>query len=657
MAGASGAGREDPRERLRRRVAALPPEPGVYLLRGARGRVLYVGKAANLRSRVRSYLSASGDGRPQMPHLVERVAEVEVVVTRSVKEALLLENELIKRHRPRFNVRLRDDKQYLALRLDPREAWPRLTSVRRFARDGALYFGPYDSSQAMREATRNLRRIFPLRSCSDAVMRDYARRGRPCLEYQLRRCAAPCCGRVDEAAYRELVQGTVLFLRGRPGDLLRELRSRMERAAEELRFEEAARLRDRIAAVERTLERQPIVGDPGVERDVFGLAREGGEVYVQGLHVREGRVVASTGFAFSDVRVDDGEVVGAFLSQYYAGGSPRPVPGEVVVREAPPGDQGVEELLRELRGRAVRLRTPRRGTGRELLELAERNAELALRARLAARESLEGALRELAEAVGLPEPPRRIECYDVSNVAGVLAVASRVVFEQGEPVPAAWRRYRIRSAEPGDDYACLREVFRRRLARREEDPLPDLLVVDGGRGQLGVVCAVLRDAGLEVPALGLAKEREGEGREARVRRSGGLKAERIFLPGRRNPVRLPPTSRALLLLQRVRDESHRFAIGFQRELRRKAQRVSVLEEIPGIGPRKRRALLRTLGSLRAVREADVGTLRGVPGISAADAERVRRFLGALDQPAEELPCSGDAVSAAVPGDEEGAGVS
>lgn len=629
MARHAGAAPEDAREGLRRRVASLPAEPGVYLLRSARGRVLYVGKAANLRSRVRSYLSASGDGRPQMPHLVERVADLEVVVTRSVKEALLLENELIKRHRPRFNVRLRDDKQYLALRLDPRETWPRLTQVRRFARDGALYFGPYDSSQALREATRGLRRIFPLRSCSDAVMRDYARRGRPCLEHELRRCAAPCCDRIDAASYRELVQGTVLFLRGRGGDLLRELRGRMERAASELRFEEAARLRDRIAAVERTLERQPIVGDPGVDRDVFGVAREGGEVFVQALHVREGRVVGSSGFGFSDVRVDDGEVVGSFLSQYYGGGSPRPVPGEVVVREAPPADQGVEELLRELRGRAVQLRTPKRGTGRELLELAERNASLALRARLAARESLEGALRELAGAVGLPEPPRRIECFDVSNVAGVLAVASRVVFEDGEPVPAAWRRYRIREAEPGDDYACLREALRRRVARQAEEPLPDLLVVDGGRGQIGVVSAVLRDAGVAVPALGLAKERDGEGSAARVRRSGGLKAERIFLPGRRNPVMLPPSSRALLLLQRIRDESHRFAIAFQRELRRKAQRVSVLEEVPGIGPRKRNALLRSLGSLRAVREADAERLRRVPGISAADAERIARFLRAL----------------------------
>ncbi len=651
MAGRAGPGAEGAGERLRRVVSALPSEPGVYLLRGAGGQVLYVGKAANLRSRVRSYLNASGDGRPQMPHLVERVADVEVVVTRNVKEALLLENELIKRHRPRFNVRLRDDKQYLALRLDPRETWPRLTQVRRFARDGALYFGPYDSSQAMREATRDLRRLFPLRSCSDAVMRDYARRGRPCLEYELRRCAAPCCGRVEEAGYRELVEGTVLFLRGRAGDLLRELRERMERASAELRFEEAARIRDRIAAVERTLERQPIVGDPGVERDVFGLAREGGEVFVQTLHVREGRVVASGGFGFSDVRVDDGEVVGSFLSQYYGGATPRPVPGQVLVREAPPADQGLPELLRELRGRAVRLRTPKRGPGRELLELAERNAELALRTRLAARESLEEALRELARVAGLPKPPRRIECFDVSNVAGVFAVASRVVFEAGEPVPAAWRRYRIRDAEPGDDCGCLREVLRRRVARKQEEPLPDLLVVDGGRGQLGVVGAVLRDAGISVPALGLAKERAGEGRGARVRRSGGLKAERIFLPGRRNPLLLPPSSRALLLLQRIRDESHRFAISFQRELRRKAQRISVLEEIPGIGPQKRRALLRHLGSLRAVREADPATLREVPGISAEDAERVGRFLRALQGSGGEASRQQPAGPAAV-GEEE-----
>jgi len=301
------------------RLEALPTEPGVYLFKSERGRVLYVGKAQNLRTRVRSYFQAGGDGRIRVPPLVERTRDVDVVVTRNVKDALLLENELIKQHKPPFNVRLRDDKQYLALRLDPRETWPRLTQVRSFKRDGAFYFGPYTSSVAMREAVSNLRRIFPLRSCSDGTFRDYARRGRPCIEFEMKRCVAPCCDRVEPEAYAELVEGTALFLRGRSDELVGLLRRRMAEAAEAQRFEEAARLRDRIGAVEHTVERQQIVAAERVDRDVFGLARRGGEVELQVLHVREGRVVGAAGYGFSDVRLDEGEVVGSFLGQYYVG--------------------------------------------------------------------------------------------------------------------------------------------------------------------------------------------------------------------------------------------------------------------------------------------------------------------------------------------------
>ena len=315
---------------LRERVESLPKGPGVYLFESERGQVLYVGKAQNLRSRVRSYLLPGGDGRAQIPKLVERIADVKVLVTPTVKDALLLENELIKQHKPTFNVRLRDDKQYLALRLDPREKWPRLQMVRRFRRDGAQYFGPYTSSSSMRASVSNLRRIFPLRSCSDAVLKDYARRGRPCIEYEMKRCSAPCCGRVGEEDYAELVQGTELFLRGRSEQLMTTLREKMEEAAEQERFEDAARLRDRIGAVERTVEQQQIVGERLIDRDVFGLARDGGEVELQVLHVRDGRVVGAAEYGFSDVRLDDGDVMGSFLGQYYGGDAERPVPGEVL---------------------------------------------------------------------------------------------------------------------------------------------------------------------------------------------------------------------------------------------------------------------------------------------------------------------------------------
>lgn len=631
---------------LAERVAALPTGPGVYLWKNARGRALYVGKAQNLRSRARSYLRAGGDGRLRMPAMMGQAADVEVVLTPSVKDALLLENELIKRHKPPFNVRLRDDKQYLGVRLDPRERWPRLTPVRRFRADGASYFGPYTSSQALREALSNLRRIFPLRSCSDPVFRDYARRGRPCIEFEMKRCLAPCVGLVEEAAYAELVAGTALFLRGRSDELLKELQARMAAAADAERFEEAARLRNRITAVEKTLARQQIVSERGEDRDVFAFARRGGELELHGLSVRGGRVAGHDAWSFSAVEIGDAEALGSFLGQYY--GTPDRVPArEVLVSLEPEGGAALAELLAERAGRRVALRVPRRGAGAELVAMAAENAALRLAQRLEARASVVAAAAELQERLGLARLPRRIECYDVSTLAGTLAVASRVVFEEGRPDKSGWRRYRIREAAAGDDLACLREVMARRLAKREREPLPDLLLVDGGRGQVAVVAAALRDAGLACDVVGISKEREGEGpasvaargaggaRALRVKRSGGLKAERLHLPGRKDAVLLPPASQGLLLLQRVRDEAHRFAIEFQRSLRQRANLASILQEIPGIGPAKRRALLRTLGSLRAVREATPERLAAVPGVGPGDAQRIRVFFADLERLAAE----------------------
>jgi excinuclease ABC subunit C len=637
---------------LLKKVEALPSSPGVYQFKGARGSVLYVGKAQNLRSRVRQYL-AGGDGRIRIPALMERVLDVDVLATANVKEALLLENELIKRHKPVFNVKLRDDKQYLAVRLDPNETWPRLTSVRKFRKDRAQYFGPYTSSIALKEALSNLRRIFPLRSCSDSVFRDYARRGRPCIEYEMKRCLGPCCDLVDEAEYGAQVQGTLLFLKGRSKELVDSLRAEMKAASTEERFEEAARLRDRIQAVERTLEQQQIVSDKGLERDVFGLAREGGEVEIQVLHVREGRVMGAESHAFSNVRIDDGEVISSFLGQYYGVEEGREAPREVFCSAAFEDEGALGELLRERWERRVDIRAPKRGAGRKLVEIASVNAELALKQRLEARESVEAALEEVMEACGLGGLPSRIECYDVSNLQGTLPVASRVVFEDGLPIKRDYRRYRIKEAMGGDDYDCLREVMRRRLARVEAEPLPDLVMVDGGRGQLGVVTAALEDAGLHVECLGISKERDEESASVRVKRGGGLKAERLYRPGRANPVLLSSSSRGLLLLQRVRDESHRFAIEFQRELRSRVGLTSILEELPGIGPGKRRTLLRVLGSLRAVRDASEEALRAVPGISERDAQTIRNFFAAaLEEPsagrepsAGEEPSAGDEPSA------------
>jgi excinuclease ABC subunit C len=621
---------------LDERVDALPQTSGVYLLKSARGKVLYVGKAQNLRSRVRQYFSG-GDGRAQVPNLMARVGDVSVLATASVKDALLLENELIKQHKPPFNVRLRDDKQYLALRLDRREEWPRLTQVRRFAKDGATYFGPYTSSTNLRASLNHLRRLFPLRSCSDAVFRDYARRGRPCIEHEMKRCPAPCVARVTPEAYRELLDGTELFLRGRSGELSELLRAKMSAAAAEERFEEAAQLRDRIDAVAETVARQQIVSERAQDRDVFGLARRGGELQIQVLHVREGRVIGASEHEFSGIEIADEDVLASFLAQFYAGEAASEAPAEVLVSALPSDESALAAWLAERADRAVDVRVPQRGAPRELCDLALRNAEGTLERRLAARESIDSALADLQERLGLARLPRRIECYDVSNLAGTLAVASRVVFADGVADKNAYRRYRIQHAAAGDDLACMREVLTRRLEKLEQEPLPDLWMLDGGRGQLKVATTLLRDRGLAQDHIGLAKERDEESPSPRVKRGGGLKAERVFLPERVNPVLLLPSSRGLLLLQRVRDEAHRFAIEFQRNLRRRAGMLSVLEEIPGIGPSKRRALLRELGSLKRVREAGADQLAAVKGIAPADAERIHAFFRALDGVTEFPP--------------------
>jgi excinuclease ABC subunit C len=408
----------------------------------------------------------------------------------------------------------------------------------------------------------------------------------------------------------------------------------MQDASAAERFEDAARLRNQIQAVERTVERQQMVTPQAIDRDVFALAREGGEIEVQALHVRDGRVMGTQGFGFSGVSLEDGDVMSSFLGQFYGSEEGREIPSEVLTPQPVEDDGALAALFAERSARRVALRTPKRGRLVQLLATAQANAELGLAKRLAARESVEAASAELQQALGLRRLPRHIEGYDVSTFAGTLTVASRVVFRDGQPSQADFRRYRIRDAAPDDDLACLREVLARRLARVASEPLPDLMLVDGGKGQHAVLCTALADAGLACDAISIAKERDTQSPSPRVRRSGGLKSERIFLPGRKDPVALPPSSRALLLVQRIRDESHRFAIEFQRELRSKAGLVSILEELPGIGPSKRRALLRELGSLRAVRSASTERLAAVPGISARDAATLHRFFAALSSASE-----------------------
>jgi excinuclease ABC subunit C len=628
-----------PPDALMERVRELPADPGVYLFRAENDDVLYVGKAQNLRSRVRSYFTRGGDGRFSMHYLVPRIRDVEVVVTRNVKEALLLENQLIKKHKPRFNVRLRDDKNYLGLRIDPREPYPRFTETRRFGTDGASYFGPYTSSRSLRQTLGALQKVYPLRTCSDGVFKSYERRGRPCLEHAVGRCAGPCCKLIGDEDYAELVSGAVRLLKGQGSDLRREIEQRMQFLAEAERFEEAGRLRDRLHAIERTVERQSMISGKLVDRDVFGVARDGRRLEIQSLHVRRGVLLGGKAHSFRDVRMEESAALESFLSQFYD--ADRDFPGEVLVPFELESGSLLESLWRERAGHVVRLRVPQRGERRRLLEMAERNAELALTERSRREGDASVALDEVAKLLGLEEPPERIECYDTSHLQGTLHVASRVTFQAGEPDRDGYRRYRMRDAEPGDDFGAMREVIRRRLERIDSDPAPDLILLDGGKGQLNAARALFADLGVEGVALAaLAKERDDEAPSPRVKRHGGTKREKLFLPGVKDPVFPAPDALGMRLLQRVRDESHRFAIGYHRELRGKMGLRSILDELPGIGPVKRRALLRTLGSLERVKSASQEELAAVPKVTAADAALIARFFAESD-----TPVKGDAAPA------------
>lgn len=575
------------------RAAALPRAPGVYLFRDGKGRVLYVGKAADLRARVRQYV-AGGDGRVQVPVFLERTRDLDFIVTRTAAEALLLENTLIKRHRPPWNVRLRDDKAYPCLRLDLRHRFPRFTVVRRFRDDGALYFGPFADAGALRAAMRALRTVYPLRSCSDRYLES---RTRPCIYYEIGRCNAPCVGLVGEEAYGTLVEEVVAILRGGARGLLADLRGRMEAAAAATRFEEAARLRDRIDAIGKTVDRQSVAGADGLDRDAvaFRAGADGWEAGV--LFLRQGAVASFRRHRLpvgAGGEATDAGALAAFLSQFYERG--KAVPAEVLVPLEPEGREVLEEVLAARRGSPVAVRVPARGFPRDLLALAERNLLAALRSADPGAEG-ERAAAALAARLGLPAPPRRIECIDVSNLGDRDAVASRVVAEGGALLGEETRTLLLRTVAGQDDCAAMGEAVRRRLSDGEiYGAPPDLLLVDGGRGQVAAAVAAAREAGAgEVAIAGLAKARRGRGGEG--------DRERVFLPGRPTPVVLPPGSPESLLLERVRDEAHRVAVGFHRKRRGRTSLASVLDAIPGVGPKRRTALLRRFGSSRGVAAA------------------------------------------------------
>ena len=601
-------------------LTQYPVGPGIYQMFGPEDEILYIGKAKNLRSRLRSYFSATGDGRAHIPLLMQKVRRVEVIVTDTEKEALLLENTLIKKHRPRYNIELRDDKTYVSVRIDLSEPFPMMQVVRRVKDDGARYFGPYSSAAAIRETLKEIYRIFPLRHMA---LERCRKRGRPCLFHQIGQCSAPCHGKISESDYRRLVDGVVQLLEGRESEVIQNLHRRMEEAAAQMRFEEAARLRDQIRAIERSVEQQKVTEYGGGNQDVIGLHRDGGEVQVAVLFIRQGKLIDRRTYTLP-WKLDLPELLSGFLREFYS----REVllPDQLLLPFALEGSEVISEWLSERRGRRVRLLAPRRGEKKRLCELARRNAEEAYRQRGQRKQARRELLEDLQGRLKLPAPPERIECFDISNVQGTHAVGSMAVLINGEPAPAAYRRYRIKTVQGADDYASLREVLHRRLGRGlTEDTLPDMILIDGGKGQLGVLTAVLKDYALDqrIGAVGIAKSRvQANVRGQRVERS----EERFFLPGRKNPVSFRQGSATLFLLERLRDEAHRFAITYHRTLRGKAHLRSSLEDIPGVGPARRKALLKYFGSLKKIRQAALEDLRQVPGVSHSLAEYLYQSL-------------------------------
>jgi len=659
-----------PNNEILHQVRTLPEKPGVYIMRDVADDVIYIGKATNLRSRVQSYFGSSRSLEPKVRALAERARKIEHVVTRNEAEALHLEATLVKRHQPVHNVRLKDDKHYPYLKIDVQNQWPRVTITRRVETDGARYFGPYASAGSVRRTLSVVKKLFPWRSCTKEITGTDPR---PCLDYFIQRCIAPCTAYCTKEEYDEVIAETILFLEGRSDEVLKRVTADMQQASDDLSFERAARLRDQAEAIRRVTERQQMASTKPMDADVFALARQDDETCVQAFFVR-GTVVADTDsfMLHGTGNVSDGEVLEAFLAQFYE--SATYVPRTLLLSTVPDDRDDLEMMLRARREGAVEIAVPERGERRGLVATAEENAREALtmhHARwIADRDKTEVALELLQEQFDLPTQPLRIECYDISTIQGTSTVASMVVFEDGVPATNEYRRFRIKTVEGQDDFASMKEVLgrrfktiaRRRVEEREAkatekseadagtdapgitplgglatlvasppnapdvadadlsaeladdaspwDAVPDLVIIDGGKGQLGAVLDVMRDLDLpDVPVCGLAKQRE-----------------EIFVKDVSEPIMLPRNSEALYLVQRIRDEAHRFAITYHRQLRGKKATQSVLDSIQGIGPKRKRALLRKFGSVRGIREATVAEVALTVGFTARLAETVKRSL-------------------------------
>jgi len=604
------------------KLGHLPARPGVYLMRDKGGKVIYVGKANDLRSRVRAYFNSS-DERCQVEFLVRRVEDVETLVTSNAKEALILENNLIKQYKPRYNIRLKDDKSYLSIKVTTQHPWPRIFATRKIVKDGNRYFGPFSSAVAARETIDIIEKHFLLRNCTDHNFRN---RSRPCLQYQIKRCWAPCVLPVSQEEYREQVRQAMLFIEGRQQELIAELKKKMQERAEALEYEAAAKIRDQIQAVEKTLEKQRMVSHWGADQDIFGLYREGGFIEVQVLLVRQGKLTGNQSYSLEDLEFPDEEIMAGLLTQFYQGH--RFIPDEILLPVTLEDREAREEYLGDRKGKKVNILVPQRGDKRQLVEMAAENARQSFFERHDQEKAREKMLRELQSQLRLKTYPHHIECYDISTIHGAHAVGSMVTFINGEPDKTRYRHYRIRSIDPssgGDDFGMMLEVLKRRFSRgKEEADLPDLVVVDGGKGQLAMALAAMREVGVSgVDAVGLAKMRvQAAARSATIERL----EERVFLPRQSNPIILKRNSNALFLLQRVRDEAHRFAITYHKKLRTKQTLYSALDRIPGVGGVRKRALLRAFGSIKRIEEATLEDLLKVPSMNEKIAQDILESL-------------------------------
>lgn len=587
-----------------------PVEPGVYLMKSKGGDILYIGKAKNLKARIKQYFIAGGDGRWIIPFLQEHVAEIDTVVTLTEKEALLLENTLIKKHKPRYNALLKDDKTYTALKVNTNHPWPMLSLIRykgKLKKDAA-YFGPYTSAHDARQTMDLLQKIFPMRQCTD---QELIRRTRPCILYDMKRCSAPCVGLVSKEVYDSYVQSTLKFLQGQSKSVVDQLMQQMEEASLNLEFEKAGYLYQLVKSIEKTLQAQTVDKPTyGISADVLGIFREGDEVMISQLIFQEGRLNAYHHHSFTKILESDEELYESFILQNYIG---KPIlPKQILVPFLLENAPSIEEILE----RKVSIRHPERGEKKALVEMAYKNAEASFHQRKDKRAMQENALLQMQEKFHLKRYPERIECLDTSHLSGGEAVSAIICFREGKPDKEYYRRYKLKNVEKSDDYGALREVLIRRYSKGD---LPDLLIVDGGKGHLNVALKVFAELNIvSVDLIGVAKE---EGRHDK-----GATQEKVFLPSLKDPVHLSSYAPALFLLQRIRDEAHRFAISYQKKRRSLTLVRSELKDIPGIGPAKQKALLQHFGSVKKIREAKEEELLQVKGISKANIEMINLHL-------------------------------